>query len=343
VGLSLQGSIPVLSLNLGASLALVGLQADVARLQNLVSQFAEGTLASAELKAGVGVSPADILAGMTAWASLDIMGPTLDIGASFTADASIELGLVNAEIAIVEQIQAAIAASLGVGGIAAWTYAGNAHGFGSTLADSIKNDWSEPSDNITYALIAATEDPTAWKSIKQLWDTGAAAYITSATDKEDLRYRGELKGAQLNLGAQIYDFADLLAQLYGLRASLEAQADAYLGIGLPSISADFDLSIDVEAVVAAFADFSLDIELPDLNFTLGLIAQYSALIGSADVWLWKGKKGALGTDFNAAISNGLPNGSGPNSAIYGIVLAAASPEAWVAFSTAGYAAAALQV
>jgi len=343
--ISYAGSLPVSAVNVGLSASLPALAAEVARLNVDLAGLVPAIAANAELTLDFPPNPVSIAAAMSAVANLpDVileLNPTtiLTLGADANLELTVELGLVNAAIGIVETIAADIDAGLAVGGISGWSYSGGAKAFGEELKGATVNGFGRTAGTTEVnATLIACESPGSWDSFGEGFYTGP--------ERSDLHYLGELGAEQWSTGlADVMVRVRLfLAELEGLKAALESQIQVTLGLDLP------DPTVIVDAVLDVLASVSLDVMLDDMvnvsvdfDATMGTIqaeidllleltgsieAQLSA--GGLSAWQYSGAASSLGSEFAEAIKDGVPSGNGASAPVDGLVLAF-SPAAAGAF------------
>ncbi len=348
MGLSLSGVLPVSAINVGVVAAIPGIEeiikklaADITGLQLALEASLEVSLNLPDLPS-FGFSFSAYLAALP-----QNFNPAniLTASATVNVDIGIQLGLIEAQIAIVGDLIATLEAGLVPGGIALWTYAGRAGSFGSALELQTKRGFGHvaPTDHI-YGAVIATESFESWGSFSATFNTGTTSTEVATTDESKLTFQGFLGGEDLNTGVfeLVQPIKLLLLELEGLRLQLLASIQVTLGINLP----DINLLLDIAA------NFSVDLAFDNLiNVKVDLVAQIAGLqlqleiliefivslnlllsAGGLAVWGYEGPASELGTSLAAEIGvPGIPSGNGPDVPSYGIVLATKLPAVWASF------------
>ena len=342
------GSLPVSGVNLGIAAAVPGLSVEVAKLNALIAKLTGGITLQAEIQssfppgptfmlalAGYVTDPVTLALAFATW-------PTLTVDAN--ADLGVELGVVEAQILIVEALVATLEAGVDSGGLTGWTYAGRAMGFGTRLQAATANGFgtAEPDTQVS-AILVACESFASWQAFSAQFNVGDTANteLAAGTTAEDLRCQGTLTGGQWNTGTlTLFARLDaLLLELRGLRFSILAQIDIALGLNLPNptllleIAADIDLDVCLDNLVNVSVD--LTAEIGNIQLRIDAIAQLildlHLTAGGLSVWSYTGTAAGLGTAFAAAIADGVPGGSGPRTPVYGVAIACNAPAAWATF------------
>jgi hypothetical protein len=258
-------------------------------------------------------------------------------GFDSNAELVIELGFIEGQLGIVSGVTETIGAGLAVGELSGWSYAGSSAAFGEQLDPATASGFgtTAPSQQI-QAVIIGTESFASWQAFSGGVNTGTSAQAETTAELERLEFLGTLGGSDWNTGA-----ADLLAriqlfldELEALKATLEAQIAVSVGLNLPDaqVIADFgagivaDIGIDGllgNFVVQIDLDASVGFLNAKIEFLLGLIAEIGGDLsaGGLTIWTYTGSAGQLGAALRGEIANGLPGGSGPNAAVYGLVIA----------------------
>lgn len=348
MSLTLLGVLPVSAFNVGLALGPTSIGVEIAKLQYDLGNF-QGAL-SAQLQ----FTPANLptlpllqaemalylaaLEGMLNPANFVTAG--VEVNGSLTADYAI----ISGQLALAEQLNATFSAGLDAGGLAMWTYRGSADGFGPSLqAQTVYGYGSVAPSTHVNALVVTTEDFTNWGTFSATFNTGTTADRPVQTSTERaLKFEGYFDGGQLNTGvAELKGQLDLvLADLRGKKGGLEVQLQVSLGLNLP----------DFSQLVSIATSFSLPDLMPNLTFSVDLTADISALsadiaalqaqigalqttlsAGGFAVWSYSGPVNALGSELTSALSAGVPSGSGPATAAYGLVVACEVPAVWQSF------------
>ena len=349
MAIELIGTLPVGSVNLGLAATPAGIQAEITKLTADVSKFT----GAIDLKATVTSSfPPDPTALLALQGALDLTQLTLvfaqwpTLCADFNSDLTTELGLVSAQLAIVEEITGTLQAGLDAGSLTGWTYAGRARGFGSTLKTATARGFGGVDKSTTVgALIIGCASFSSWGSFSAGFETGTSddEDLGETTTQERLQCQGTLTGGQWNTGAlDIFARLDALRlRLAGTKLALELQLQLSLGVGLPDPGdlIDFGLTLDLDAALENLVNIQTDLtaEIGGINAQIALLlalkgdieAQLTA--GGLSLWSYSGPAGQLGAEFATEIADGLPDAGGANSPAYGLCIACASPSAWAGF------------
>ena len=332
------GTLPVSGINVGLVSAVVGLNAEVAKLQADLSGLNAALAGQIQVTASFPPNAAGVTAAITGQLNPAAIAASFAgfpaITASANLDLTAKLGIINAQIEVVSEILVPLELGLGAFGIAGWSYAGRAPGFGVALAADTENGFPGfAPDASIEAVIIATENFGSWGSFSESVDTGGTAQDQVAADVENLRFMGFKTGAGWNFGvASVFAKIRLfLAEIEGLAAALEAQIEISLGIGLPDISAllDVGLSIDIgvalDNLINVQTDFGAAITglQAIIDARLAFIAELNAQLsaGGLAFWTYSGRADGLGASLRDAIQNGVPSGSGPKAVAYGVALA----------------------
>jgi hypothetical protein len=353
VPLSLVGTLPVSALNLGLAAAPAGIGVEVSKLQADITRLT-GAL---DTQLAVTAEFPPNLAGYTAAFAL-ALDPTA-VAAAFdltnwvtlNADAkvglAIDLALLESLLAILDGIIDSFTLGLSAGGLAAWSYAGRAVGFGTTLDGATRLGIAGiPADQDVSAIIIGTASHASWSTFGEGFHVGTSAGtdLGDETSQELLAFLGTLTGRDLSTGVRdLFSLLDLLrAELEGRKDAIEAQIELSLGVNLPDPTAiveaglDIDLGAALGNLVDVQADLGADIDLLTLNVeaALALSASISAQlsVGGLTLWSYSGPMSELGAAFAPEIEDGVPGATGANGATYGLVIASASPTAWADFT-----------
>jgi hypothetical protein len=338
------GTLPVSAINVGLAASLGGLNAKVAKLQADVSALSPLVEGQAQLALDF---PPNIV-GYTA--TLAASNNPLEVAAALSpaavtangVDTNIELvaegGFIEGQLAIVGSLSASLGAGLNAAGIGGWTYAGRVGGCGELLTQDTRTGYGRTTgDAQIQAVIIFTESFDSWGSFSQGCNTGSSSAAPAAATDARLAFLGELGGNKWNTGVD-HVLADLdlfLAELEGLKASIDAQIAMTVGVGLPEV----DLLVEVGAGIIADVgidelldslvnvDIGLDAAIGSINLkldqVLSLIADINGQLsaGGLSFWVYTGSASELGPAVRDALTDGLPGGSGPDAVTYGLVLA----------------------
>lgn len=350
MALSSPTTVPVSGINLGLAAGVTALGAEVSFLGEDLSGIGVAAAAQVTFTTSLPPNPA-ILLQFAAAANIATLTNQLNplnwitLGATANLDLTAQLGIINGLIAIVAPVAAAMEAGLSTGGLYAWSYAGTARRFGTTLATATQYGigGSGPTGTVNAVIVAATEHST--------WATFGAGCYVGTSDDEDLGTAttlsvltslGELNGFNLNTGVlSVYArIALLLEELQGLAAALQIQIDFTLGIGLPDPQAILDIEVSVSlADILVSADFAAQIDWVNtkINLIAALIAELQVQLTTTGltVWTYSGTAQGLGSEFRSEVLNGIGTGDAGDPT-YGLVIAASSPVAWSAFGNIFY-------
>ena len=347
MGLTFAGSLPVSAINIGLVAGIAALNVKIGDLQLVVTDF--GVAAAAAVELGLNVpNLVSLTAGITTLvgdleALIDPTKFSLNAGLEVGPKLGLELGLVEVSLGVVGPIAATFEAGLKSGSLAAWTYRGNAKGYGQKLAANTNNGWERVSAGTSVnAILIATESFDSWGQFSAGFNTGTSSTARVTSDLAILEYLGTLGAASLNTGvARLAKEIDLiLLDLKGAKATLEAQIQVSLGIGLPSLpDVAVDPNIDIELLLSNLVDVNVDFAAEigalnvSINATISLVVELGLQLsaGGLSVWFYDGPAGGMGTAFAAATSGGLPAANGPDAPVYGIVVATELPAVWANF------------
>jgi hypothetical protein len=353
VTLALVGTLPVSALNLGLQASTTGLQAKITKLTADISGLTAAVDTQVEVQASFPPSAAGFAAGFAS--ALDVAAMTVAFDPSTWATANVdgnaallvELGLVDAQIAILDPIVADITAGISAPGIYGWTYAGFAGGFGPAL--SIASAFGYGGIGATEAvsaLVIATELFASWEAFSEGFETGDSAQVNLGETPSQARLRalGGLSGGEWNTGtrAVLNGLRLTLEALRGAKAGIESQIDVSVGLNLPSPAAqvDFGLGLDLDAALDNLLTVSADLTgaIAGIQAEIDATATLSASIatqlsaGGLSFWSYSGAAAGIGGELETALAGGLPGtSSGPRGACYGVVLVSKSPSVWADF------------
>lgn len=345
--IQLVGILPIGSLNVGLGSASAGVSAEVAKLQADASNLDVALKGSIDVAAHFPPDPVSIAAvigaGLSASELSAIMNPAgwVTIGAEANIDIALQLGFIEGQIGAVAQAKGAISAGLDAGGISGWSYFGRCSGLGAELAPQVRFGFGGlgPADEVT-AIVIVTESFASWRELSK--SMAAAPANTPATSAESrIVSHGPRSGADWNtgtaeLGARIDAFSE---ELDGLKASLEEQAELSLGLNLPDVEPIVDAGIEIFGSIGAdgIADNLVNVRTDVTGLIQGISADAGAIAsvladvdaqlsaGGFATWSYRGRADQLAKEVEQAMANGLPNGSGPSSPVYALVLAGSLP------------------
>ena len=346
MAITFAGSLPVSAVNVGLNASLAALDIELAQLAVDLSGLAPALVASVQI--GLSFPPNLPVVTAAIGASLDPLNVALQLNpgsvsvyaAPLALEAGIELGLVEAKLAAALAISEPMEAGLAVGGIAGWSYAGTAKGFGDGLQRATEHGFGRTAaDTQIQATILATESPATWAGFSEGFHAGSG---------DGLHYLGQLGASEwsIGLGPIMARIRLFLGQLRGMRATLLAQIQACLGLELPSVDAVLDTAVNavaelgIDGLIDNLVNVDIDIQaLIDgiqvkvdalLNLKINLAASLSG--GGLAVWTYAGPASLLGVELQGQIRNGIPGGNGANASINGLALAA-SPAAMGTFGS----------
>jgi hypothetical protein len=338
------GTLPVSALNVGLGASIGGLTAEVTKLHADISGLFPALAAQLEVSVNFPPNPVSYLAAISASLNPIEVAAQLNpanfvvAGAAAGIDLALELGLIEAQLAVATTIEASLSAGLSAGGIAGWSYSGRSATFGTALESATSGGFGKTAADVPIVgIVIATEDFGSWGSFSQGFRTGSTANAPADPNAGRLSFLGELGGGEWNTGAaQVKRRLDLfIAELRGIRVGILASLQVTLGLDLP------DPSLLVSAGVGIVADLGIDGLLDnminvdaDITGTIGgiqagidanlslaayLNAQLSA--GGLSLWTYSGPAGTFGSGLRGELANGIPGGSGANAAAYGVALA----------------------
>lgn len=353
MSLSLIGTLPVSALNIGLAAAPAALGVEISNLQADVAKFTGALTTQLQVSA---TFPPNLAGYATAFAAA--LDPTAVASAfnpanwvTLNADANTQLvadlAALAALLAILEPIMGDFSAGLSAGGLASWSYAGRASGFGTSLDLATRYGIAEiPGATQVSAVVIATNAFASWQSFGQGMNVGAssAADIGQAPTSDGLAFLGSLSGARVNTGTSglFARLSRLLDELHGKQASLRTQIDLSLGIGLPDPTdvVNTGLSVDLTAALGNLVSVQADLaaDIGTLNAAIsattalsgGISTQLSA--GGLSLWSYSGPLSALGASLASALAPGLPGVNAPTGPAYGLAIACSAPTAWAGFS-----------
>jgi hypothetical protein len=331
----------------------VALTAEVTKLTADIVKFQAALVAQATITASFPpnlVGQAAAFAGALSVASLTAaLDPVTWVSVAGDANLSLvaDLGIIDAQLAIVQPIAADFAAGVDTGELYGWTYAGRAAGFGTELRAATAGGFGGigPAEDVS-ALIVATSLFASWETFSEGFETGTSADADIGQNPTTGRLvaLGSLTGGRWNVGVAgiLSTVLSLRAELEGLKAALEAQIQISLGVNLPDPTAivDLGLAVDLGAaldnLVNVQTDLTAGISLLQarIDFLLGLIASIEAQLsaGGLTLWSYTGPAGGLGAALEVELAGGLPGvADGPGGPAYGIAIASKSPSAWADF------------
>lgn len=339
------GQLPISVLNPGLALSVTGLGQEVAKLQAEISALDVAVVA--KLKVTAQFPPAlPQYAGVIA-SSLSVpeltarMNPTnwVTMGASISTDIAAQLGLIEAQLAVMVPLVGKILLGLDSGGISGWSYTGPTSGFGQTLNTAVQPGFSgvTPTENVS-GIVIATEDSAAWGALAE----GIRIHVEQATSAvRKLMAYGPRTGASWNFGtAALSERLRLfLAQLRGAKLQLEANAQLALGLNLPDPSLIVNGGLDVVARlgISGLLDNLVNVQtdlgavISGLNAkitaTLNLAASLTTQLafGGLSFWSYSGPANELGAALASELGGGLPGGTGIGAPLYGLALAGKVP------------------
>jgi hypothetical protein len=338
------GSLPVSAVNIGLAASIGGLTAKVAKLQADLTKLTPALAGQIEIGLDFPPSPT-MYAGPLALA----LNP-LELAAVFnpanmtaaSADLSVDLAadlvFVTAQLEIVEALAATFTAGLDAGGVAGWSYSGNARGFGSELERYTATGFGRTAaDAQIQAVVIATESLAGWQAFSQGVNTNGTANAPASALAARLAFLGELSGRRWNTGvASLAGALDLLvADFRGQKAGLEASAQVALGLNLPDVGAVVDAGLSIVAdvgidgllenlftvqadITGAIGDVTAQVDAV-LALAADIAAQLSA--GGLTFWTYAGTASGLGEALKAELAGGIPSGSGAQAPAYGLALA----------------------
>lgn len=336
-------------LNIGLSASITGIQSQVDALLTDIASFQESIALQATF---IPPNPAAVAVGFTT--ATDPVSLALALNpsnfatgaASFNADLVTELGLIEAQLAVIGELVANFDAGLSSGDLAGWSYAGRAAGFGESLAAQTRTGFgSVAADDNINALVIATELFASWESFSLGFNVGDSAdeeIQGPSTTAQNLTFLGTLGGGDWNTGllAARLPIDIFLLELQAASASLQAQIQVSLGINLPpidvllGISANFDVS-GLVAGLAIRADLLAQIQILQgrIDLLLQAITNFQLALsgGGLTLWVYGGPASEFGASFEQEVVGGLPNANGPEAPVYGLAIASQNPDAWASF------------
>lgn len=349
------GSLPVSAINVGLAGSVAGFGIQAAKLQADIAKLGLSTIAQAQVALDFPPSPASF--APAAVAALDpielasVLNPVSIAGGSVDAalDATLELAIVTAQLEVAEELHAAFTAGLDAGGLAGWSYSGNAPGFGSELERYTLNGFGRTAAATeVQGIVIATESFSAWGAFSQGVNTGGTANTEASAARARLAFLGELSGARWNTGVAdvAASFGLFVAELRGKKAGIVASLEFMLGLDLP------DPTVVVDAGLSIFADIGIDGLLDNmLNVRADIGGAISTvqgkldllLEGAADIgaqlsaggltfWTYAGAASAFGASLRSELARGIPGGTGARAPAYGLAIAG-SPTAMALFGS----------
>jgi len=355
VALTRVGSLPVSAINVGLAASVAGFGLQAAKLQADITKLALSTIAQAKVAldfppnpasfapaAAIALNPAELAS---------ILNPISVAGGSVDAvlDVTVDLALVSAQLAVADALRGSLTLGLDAGGVAGWSYSGNAPGFGVQLERYTANGFGKTAANAQIqGVIIATESFSGWGAFSKGANTGGTANTEADAQLERLAYLGELSGSRWNPGvASVFTGLDLfVAELRGKKQALEGSLVLMAGLDLP------DPTVIVEAGLSIFGDLGIDGLLEnmltvqaDIGGAIGTVTgKLDALLaGAADIgaqlsaggltfWTYSGAASAMGAELRSELARGIPGGTGARAPAYGLALAG-SPTAMTLFGS----------
>jgi len=341
MALELVGTLPVSGANVGLAASVGGLTAKVNKLTADLSGLNGAILSEIELTASFPPNPS-FLAAFAAAADPTVYAletAWLPSGSlTVNADLVIDLGIIDAQLAIVTPLAADLEMGLDVPGIAGWSYSGSAVGFGRTMQAATANGFATIGPDVQIsATIIATESFSSWGSMSQSFDVGDSATVPADPANDHLQFLGMRAGSNWNTGcAQLRILLDaFLGELRGTKSQIENSMQVCLGFDLPdptlvidtalSIIADVGIDGLLDNLVNVHADLSGSVTWlqADIDAAVALAAQLNAQLSAGGLccWRYSGTARGLGEALQIATANGIPGGTGPNTGAYGLVIA----------------------
>ncbi len=349
MAITLLGTLPISATNLGLAATPPGFTAQVAKLTADLAKLADALAAQVTVQTALPPDPTFLLAlqnqlDPTTLALVFAQWPTLNADAN--TDLVAELAFIDAQLLILEGITVPLQVGVDAGSLAGWTYSGQARGFGTELEAATVNGFGGVDRNANVdAIIVAAADFSAWGSFSGGFNTGTSddENLGSVTTQTKLQSLGVLSGGQWNTGVvdALRPLFEIQAVLEGLSATLTAQIELTLGIGLPDPGdiVDFGLTIDLGAALDNLVNVQTDLgatfdaislKITALEVLLGELNAVLA-VGGLSVWSYSGRAGGLGADFAPQVQDGLPGVGSALAPAYGVVVASQSPTAWADF------------
>jgi hypothetical protein len=341
------GTLPVSALNIGLVTVAGGMTAEITKLGASIVEITPAIAVQTAFSAtppepvSLGIAVADFAANA---GSVITPGAFPTVAAGVSAEITVKLGAVELQIPIVKELTASLGAGFFAGGIAGWTYAGRGRGFGQRLKQVLPAGFAGATGKDTVsALVLATESFEAWGNFGRGFDVGASSNLGPTTTKESLSFMGAHSGGEWNTGVARFkaQLDLLLAELEGIAATLSAQLQLCAGVGLPAVDVVVGLvtALDLEALLGDFFEIDVDVEgslgiiQARIDAILDLQAELNGMLagGGLSLWVYTGSLEDLGTAMATELERGMPGGSGPDTPVYGLALACASPSAWSDF------------
>lgn len=360
------GTFPASSVNVGLAAAPVGLTVEIAKLQEALVKLTLAGASQIQLKSALISNPPDPAKyGLTvpfalnpATVAMNFSPEKLGLIAApkMVPDLTAELGFAQAQLAVLSPVVEQIKVGLQAPGIAGWTYAGRCAGFGTKLAGGTSSGFGgvAPLGNVN-AVIIATDNFASWQSFSHGFATGGSAStnLGQRTDQERLAFHGLLSGgAWSHMLDGISKRLDVvLSTLEGVRNRVTASLRVLTGLEIPDVTKAINVALGglspsdwvtarlpgaLEVMLGANTNFDAQIEgvTARIDNVLQLIEDVELALsgGGLTLWSYSGPARDLGASFAPEVASGLPGTTGgPDGATYGLVLAAASSEAWSAF------------
>jgi len=346
------GTLPVSSINIGLAGSLVGLTAEIAKLQAELTGIASALETQLTFSSNFPPNLAGYAVQFTTafdptWmAALFSPANWATLNTDANADLVLQLGFVDGQLAITTPLVEGLEVGVSAGALTGWTYSGRARGFGTELTAATVNGFAgiHPDTQID-AIIIATANFASWQAFGEgfLVGTSDDEDLGASTSRERLQGMGVLNGGNWNGGVDqiLSPLRIFLAELEGRKSAIEYQLEVTVGLNLPDPGEiiDFGLTLDLEAALESMVTVQTDLDLQvtglnakiDALFDLifDLTVQLSA--GGITVWSYSGRAGSLGAEFAPEVDDGLPGAGDASSSTYGIAIATALPSAWVDF------------
>lgn len=346
------GTLPVSAINLGVAAAPPALQAEVAKLQADVSGLTAAITTQLEVQA---TFPPNIAGYLTAFSL--VLDPSVLTSAfspanwlALNADANVELvaelAFIEAQIAIVAPVVEDLEAGLTAPGLAGWTYAGDARGFGAELEGAtVHGTGAVNGREQVSAIVLGSASFSDWATFGTGFRTGPSSDedLPDPTRERRLRYQGALSGGEWSGTARdlLPRLRLILEGLQGSKAAIEEQIAITVGLNLPdpSIIVDAGLEVDLVAALGDMVDVQADLGADigtvtgQIDAILDIAADVQATLsgGGLTLWTFSGELRQLGAELAEETRPGLPGVGERSAPAYGLVIAAKAPEAWADF------------
>ncbi len=327
------GDIPMAVLNVGITAVLPAIEANIGiMLSDLAALIPLPVLQAAfNLNPPTLPNPAALIAAgdnLVAYAQALNPATWVTAAANVNLDVVLELGLINAQIAVVAQAVAAIEAGVNTGGISTWCYSGPAPTPMRTLLDAGACQRYLRTQVIDAIIVATDADG--------VWDAFAAGFNDAGLRDSPgprLTFSGGASAGNLLFAlGRAFDVAyQFLLELGARKLQLEASLDLTLGLNLP---APPDIMLDVPfdlGSITANIDFDLMIGAVQLQIDamLDLVADLEAQLslGRLACWRFRGPAGNLGAEVAQAV------GARFGGDVRAAVMTFAEPAAAASFAT----------